>query len=206
MRWFMNPSARVSAHYVVGRDGEIVQMVHEHEKAWHAGQALLYGDPNVNSMSIGIELVNWGELQRDSLGTFYCWPDGFTRKYDISTYGQPFQDQEGKWWAPYPEVQVEATVKLCQEIVQRYPDIVDKRIVGHSDVAPGRKTDPGPAFDISEFRLKVFSSSKEETTLPDSAYGDDPAETALAERQQDRSEPEMSWIERVIARLSGIRH
>jgi N-acetyl-anhydromuramyl-L-alanine amidase AmpD len=207
VNWFQKPHARVSAHYVVGRNGQIVQMVHENEKAWHAGKAKLSGDPRVNSMSIGIEIVNWGELQYDgALNTFYCWPGNYTRKYDPKKYGQPIQSPDGKWWAPYTDAQVDAVVSLCRDLVQRYPAITEDRLVGHSDVAPGRKTDPGPALDMDEVLSRVFESDEPESVLlPDSAYlEDEPSEEELAKRQNDRTEP-LSWFERVIARLNGFR-
>lgn len=203
VQWFMNPEARVSAHYVIGRKGEIVQMVHESEKAWHAGDATLEGDPRVNSMSIGIEIVNWGELQEHN-GTYYCWPGNYTRKYDISKYGAPItaiKNIAGRpkvtYWAPYTPEQYDAVIKLCREIIQRYPAVTVDRLVGHEDVAPGRKTDPGPAFDFDRVRSEVFAVADE---LYMDLDEDDPVdESELARRQSDRSEP-MSWVERIYAR------
>ena len=203
MKWFQAKHSRVSAHYVMGRDGRVVQMVHEGEKAWHAGAAKLEGDPRVNSMSIGIEIVNWGSLQKQDR-TFYCWPGNYTQRYDIAKYGVPVQSKDGQWWAPYTEEQRQALVKLCGEIVQRYPAITKERIVGHEDVAPGRKNDPGPALDMEWIRDQVFQEDAPDI-LPDSVYmDDDPSEEELAQRQQDRAEP-MSWYDRVTARLNGFR-
>jgi len=168
VRWFQSPSSRVSAHYVVGRRGEVVQMVQESEKAWHAGLASLEGDTRVNSMSIGIEIVNWGELRKDEDGQFFCWPEAtkgsgeYTRPYDIATYGSPVSG-DGKWWAPYTQEQRDAVAKLCREIVARYPGVTRDRIVGHSDVAPGRKTDPGPAWGMEEARDRVFLVEESQT-------------------------------------------
>jgi N-acetylmuramoyl-L-alanine amidase len=120
VKWFQNERARVSAHYVVGRDGTVVQMVHEHEKAWHAGRSKLEGDPRVNSMSLGIEIVNWGKLEKHS-DTFYCWPGGYTRKYDVTKYGKPYQHTDGTYWAPYTDEQIDAVVRLCRDIVRCSP-------------------------------------------------------------------------------------
>jgi N-acetyl-anhydromuramyl-L-alanine amidase AmpD len=111
--WFQNCSAQVSAHYVVGREGQVLQMVHDQDVAWHAGRSAMRpelpdGDPkkepNVNAFSIGIELVG----THDS---------GFTDKQLATLYS------------------------LLEVLVTRYR-ITPERVVGHCQIAPGRKTDP----------------------------------------------------------------
>ena len=102
----------VSSHYVVGLDGEVVQLVPEDRRARHAGVSFWRGETDVNSASVGIEIVNAGP--------------GTAR-------GQP----------AYPEAQVAAVRDLCRGIMERHA-ITD--VVGHSDVAPTRKVDPGAAF------------------------------------------------------------
>ena len=207
VRWFQSPSSKVSAHYVIGRDGQVVQMVQEHEKAWHAGMASLDGDPYVNSMSIGIELVNWGELRHED-EQYYCWPDDFKRPYDVAKYGAPrefFKTVDDKrvptYWAPYTSEQEEALVDLCREIMERHPEITPERIVGHEDVAPGRKNDPGPALGIEKLRARLSALPNELYAEPDE---DDPSEEQLAKRQEDRAEP-LTWYQRVMARLNEFR-
>ena len=205
LKWFMDPVARVSAHYVIGRDGAVVQLVKEQDKAWHAGAALLEGDPRVNSMSLGIELVNWGRLKRRS-NSFYCWPDDYMRAYNVKKYGKPMESTkfvDGRrtkaYWAPYPEAQLEALVVLCRQLKQKYPAITPERIVGHEDVAPGRKDDPGPALNMKWVRDQTL-------ILPNELYYDsdepDIDKEAIAKRQQDRAEP-LSWYEKALARLHG---
>lgn len=102
----------VSAHYVVLEDGNIVQCVQESQRAWHAGNSTWAGEDDVNSRSIGIEIVNRGH----DLG----YPD-------------------------FPLRQIAAVITLCKGIILRR-EIPAHRIVGHSDVAPGRKKDPGEKF------------------------------------------------------------
>lgn len=107
-----DPASEVSSHYLVHEDGRIVQMVRESDRAWHAGQSSWRGTTDVNSRSIGIEIVNPGH----GLG----YPD-------------------------YPKAQIVAVIELCRGISDRHgirPDM----ILGHSDVAPGRKVDPGEKF------------------------------------------------------------
>lgn len=104
---------KVSCHYLIAEDGEVVRMVPEEKRAWHAGRSYWRGIEDVNSASIGIELVNPGH----ELG-----------------------------YRPFPEDQMEALIPLMVDIVGRY-GITRGNIVGHSDVAPARKIDPGELFD-----------------------------------------------------------
>jgi len=114
----------VSAHYLVPvhpllRDGRPVvwQLVPESQRAWHAGQSFWQGTTELNAASIGIENVNLG----------------------------PRDTPQGRVWDPYPPDQQDAIIRLAKDIVARYA-IPPTRVVGHSDIAPQRKTDPGPLF------------------------------------------------------------
>lgn len=106
---------RVSAHFLIERDGKIKQYVSCHNRAWHAGISSFHGRENCNDYSIGIEL-------------------------------------EGTDWTPYTNEQYQQLRRLIKEIKKHFPLITDSRICGHSDVAPGRKTDPGPTFDWKRIR------------------------------------------------------
>lgn len=110
-------SAEVSAHYMIWEDGRVVQLVGEDKRAWHAGVSSWNGEQDLNSRSIGIEIVNGG----------HDWP--------LSENVLP----------PFPSVQIEALIELCTGILGRW-DIPGARIVGHSDIAPARKEDPGEHF------------------------------------------------------------
>lgn len=112
LQWLQNPLSEVSCHYVVMEDGRIFQLVPEAARAWHAGQSVWHGETDLNSASIGIEIVNPGH-------------DG----------GYP----------DFPAAQVEGVIALCRDIVARHAIPAD-RILGHSDVAPRRKADPGERF------------------------------------------------------------
>ncbi|MHA7899118.1 MAG: peptidoglycan recognition protein family protein [Henriciella sp.] len=116
-----DPAAEVSAHYMIWEDGRVVQLVGEDKRAWHAGVSRWQGDEDLNSRSIGLEIVNGG----------HDWPlpDGVL--------------------PPYPQAQIDALIQLTHGILERW-DIPDKRIVGHSDIAPARKADPGEHFPWSQ--------------------------------------------------------
>lgn len=108
-----DPSAKVSAHYMVEEDGRIYKLIEESERAWHAGVSSWRGHTNINARSIGIEIANPGH-----------------------EFG----------YRLFPEEQMKAVIVLCQDILSRHP-IPARNVVGHSDVAPERKEDPGELFD-----------------------------------------------------------
>ncbi|MBP0615246.1 N-acetylmuramoyl-L-alanine amidase [Jiella sp. KSK16Y-1] len=112
VRWLADPASEVSCHYVVHEDGRVVQMVREAHRAWHAGQGSWQGVSDINSLSIGIEIVNPGHAG-----------------------GLP----------DFCETQLEAVIRLSADILARHT-IPPERVLGHSDVAPARKQDPGEKF------------------------------------------------------------
>jgi N-acetylmuramoyl-L-alanine amidase len=102
----------VSAHYIVLEDGRIVQTVPEAKRAWHAGVGFWAGEEDINSCSIGIEIINRGHD--------WGYPD-------------------------FPSRQIAAVTALCRGIMLRH-DLQPHRVLGHSDVSPSRKKDPGEKF------------------------------------------------------------
>ncbi len=106
---------RVSAHFLIRRDGILQQFVSTRKRAWHAGESLCMGRERVNDFSIGIELEG-------------CDQESFTR------------------------VQYQSLFHLMQSLRGAYPWLGSDRCFGHSDIAPGRKTDPGPCFDWDRFK------------------------------------------------------
>ncbi|MBX9456007.1 MAG: N-acetylmuramoyl-L-alanine amidase [Rhizobium sp.] len=110
--WLLRPESEVSSHYFVFEDGRIIQLVPENARAWHAGRSCWKGETDVNSASIGIEIVNPGH------------PGGLP---------------------DFPEVQIAAVIGLCCDVIGRHA-IMPERVLGHSDVAPVRKIDPGERF------------------------------------------------------------
>lgn len=119
----------VSAHYVNDESGELYQLVDEEFAAYHAGVSYWNGLKNINNQSIGIEQVNLG----------YDWLNKFPEERASKVLGSE------KTWCAFTELQLEKTIKLSKDIIKRY-DIKPYNIVGHSDIACGRKSDPGPLF------------------------------------------------------------
>ena len=111
LRQLCNPASEVSAHYFVWEDGRVVQLVAEERRAWHAGKSFWKGDTDLNSASIGVEIVNCGH----------------------------------ETLPPYPQTQIDAVIVLARDISQRW-SIAPRRVLAHSDIAPGRKRDPGELF------------------------------------------------------------
>ena len=143
---FRDPDRRVSCHYIVGLDGTLLQMVRDEDCAWHCGTSSWRGREGCNRRSLGIEIVNWGRLKKEN-GSFFCWPEDFSTPYG----GPPPIAAEGDWWTPYPAGQVEQVVSLSGHLVERHKIPLDN-VVRHSDIAPDRKIDPGPAFPWVEFK------------------------------------------------------
>lgn len=108
----------VSAHLLIRRNGECLQFVPFHRRAWHAGRSSFDGQENCNDFSIGIEL-------------------------------------EGSDHQAFSDAQYECLAQISQTLMKCYPGITEERITGHSDIAPGRKTDPGPFFDWNTYRQRL---------------------------------------------------
>lgn len=137
-----DPAAKVSAHYFIREDGQVVQMVAERDRAWHAGRSSYRGITDINSASIGIELQNPGH----------------------------------EWgYRPFPRPQMENLLRLVAAITARHR--IDRAdVIGHSDVAPARKEDPGELFDwglLARHRLALARPARllADPGWPDGAFG-----------------------------------
>ncbi len=144
----LSPEKEVSAHYLVGEEGGVLQLVGEDKRAWHAGKSYWRGETDMNSASIGIEIQNPGH-------------SGGLK--------------------PFPPAQIEAVSVLCRAIMQRW-DIPPQNVLAHSDIAPGRKVDPGPLFPWQVLAAQgVGIWPQEADEIPDDitaslyAFGYDPA-------------------------------
>lgn len=124
-----DPEAKVSSHYVVAEDGTVLRLVPDDKRAWHAGQSHWRDIDDVNSASIGIEIINPG--------------------HDLG-------------YRPFPDEQIDAVIRLVHDLKDRY-EITRGNIVGHSDIAPARKRDPGELFPwgkLARLRLALPRPTK----------------------------------------------
>jgi N-acetylmuramoyl-L-alanine amidase len=157
INWLTNPESKASAHLVLARDGTITQLAPFNVKTWHAGLSHWDGLSGLNSYSIGIEMDNAGPLKKVGdkyqawFGTLYTEDEVVLAKHKL--------DDESRWWHAYTEVQIQKALELAQLLVRRY-DLKD--VVGHEDIAPDRKRDPGPAFPLENVRALVFGRGEEE--------------------------------------------
>ncbi|EGH07127.1 N-acetylmuramoyl-L-alanine amidase, partial [Pseudomonas savastanoi pv. glycinea str. race 4] len=152
----------VSSHYLIGDDSKatIYKLVDESARAWHAGESEWEGRTWLNSSSIGIEIVNPG-----------------------------FKDTPaGRLWYPYTEAQIQSITVLLKDIVKRNK-IDPKHIIGHSDIAPTRKQDPGPLFPWKRLAAE--------------GLGIWPDERLVAQHQAllATNLPSISWFQQQLARL-----
>ena len=125
-----SPEAKVSCHYLVAEDGQVLRMVDEAKRAWHAGKSYWRGVTDVNSASVGIEIVNPGH-----------------------EFG----------YRPFPDEQIASVIPLVAEIKERH-GIGRGNVVGHSDIAPRRKDDPGELFpweELARRRLALPSPARD---------------------------------------------
>ncbi|MBU8539110.1 N-acetylmuramoyl-L-alanine amidase [Falsiroseomonas tokyonensis] len=140
----------LSAHFFVDRDGAVIQTVPCDRLAYHAGPSYWRGHDGLNTCSIGIEIANLGWFDRREAG-------GWTR----SGLARPLPEGEvvvaahknggpSMGWEAYPEAQLKAVAALTEAIRAAYPSI--QEVVGHDDIAPRRKQDPGPAFPLARFQ------------------------------------------------------
>ncbi|MCP5160259.1 MAG: 1,6-anhydro-N-acetylmuramyl-L-alanine amidase AmpD [Hahellaceae bacterium] len=106
---------KVSAHFYIRRNGEVVQFVNVFDRAWHAGVSVFNGRKDCNDYSIGIELAGADDM-------------------------------------PYTDDQYKSLAELTLQLFSVFPKLVPENIAGHSDIAPGRKSDPGASFDWQRYK------------------------------------------------------
>lgn len=152
------PHAKVSAHLLIARDGRISQLVPFNKKAWHAGKSEWKGLTGLNAYSIGIELDNYGKLSKTAGGS---WQTYFGKKVPDDQVIVAKHKHGGKLcgWHTYSEEQLEVLEEVALAIFNHYK-LED--VIGHEDIAPGRKTDPGPAFNMDSFRSLLLGRENEE--------------------------------------------
>ncbi|MBV8687219.1 MAG: N-acetylmuramoyl-L-alanine amidase [Alphaproteobacteria bacterium] len=151
-----DPEAKVSAHYLVAEDGQVLRLVPEEKRAWHAGRSFWRGVTDVNSASIGIEIVNPGH-----------------------EFG----------YRPFAEQQMDALIPLVADIVRRH-GIRRANVVGHSDIAPTRKQDPGELFPWQRLARLGLAAERPTRNLMDPSWTDSGFLLALERFGYDVRNPE----------------
>ena len=156
--------AQVSAHYMVEEDGRIFRLVDEGKRAWHAGVSSWRGESDINSASIGIEIVNGGH-----------------------DFGLP----------EFAQTQIDRVIALVRDIMHRY-QLKSAQVIGHSDIAPGRKIDPGERFPWGQLAMAGCALTPmdirpdgldAEAALKAIGYGPEAGVTAVVEAFQRRYRP-----------------
>lgn len=137
--WLRNPASKVSSHYVVAEDGQVLRLVDEADRAWHAGKSSWRDiDADINSASVGIEIVNPGH-----------------------EFG----------YRPFPDAQMRSVIPLVAGIVERHA-IAPANVVGHSDIAPSRKNDPGELFDWEALAARRLAVARPKRATMDPHWTD----------------------------------
>jgi N-acetyl-anhydromuramyl-L-alanine amidase AmpD len=141
LQWFKNYLYPVSAHYVIAPNGDITMTVDPKNRAWHAGESYWKGCEEMNAYSIGIEIINPGSTDQQ---TAPC-------KEDQKVWSQKdcyLVSGSKNCWYPFTKEQIKSVITLCKQLMKEYK-IPAENVLGHSDIAPGRKIDPGPLFPWS---------------------------------------------------------
>jgi len=131
---------KLSAHFILDEKGRVIQLVDTEKKAWHAGESSFQGRKNLNDFSIGVELVNPGLLK------------------DKARWAFGYENHLGQDWGNWPDSQIKSLCKLLTWIKKNHPGCID--VVGHSDVSPGRKIDPGPIFPWGKVKKHMTSQQQ----------------------------------------------
>jgi N-acetylmuramoyl-L-alanine amidase len=158
--WLNNPQAKASAHLVVSRAGVITQLLPFNRVAWHAGHSHWAGHDGLNQFSLGCELDNQGKLTHVG-NKWLAWFGGEVPADQVLEAVHKNESQPAGWQT-YTEPQIQSALLVANLLVREYGL---KDVLGHEDVAPGRKVDPGPAFPMSSFRAKVMGRDDSQSDL-----------------------------------------
>jgi len=168
--YLQNNSVKTSVHFVVERDGTVVQQVPVNRRANHAGRSTYHGRPGCNNFSIGIEIVNPGYMTDAGQGWARTWFGELFENgdYDIERVSTP---QHGDHlWMNYTEEQIAAVLDLCEGLFDYIPSLRDVRT--HWYVSPGRKVDTNPLFPLDALRARVLGrENPSEDDADDAADG-----------------------------------
>ncbi len=150
-----NPRVKASAHIIVDRDGSITQLVPFNQIAWHAGKSSHGNRKGLNKYSLGIEIVNSGPLTKSG-NVYRSWYGSAFNPSDVIEATHRNQSRP-KFWHTYTEEQIHSVTEICRLMIDVYNM---KHILGHEEIAPLRKSDPGPAFPLDRLRNKLLKENR----------------------------------------------
>jgi len=154
IRTLCDPGRKASAHVVIDFDGSITQLVPFNIISWHAGKSRHEDRVGLNKYSIGIEIVNAGKLVKSG-SNYVSW---FGKKFPAEDvfYGIHRNEEIAAYWHQYTQEQIATVEELCSLLIAEYNMF---HILGHEEISPGRKIDPGPAFPLDKLRNRILALS-----------------------------------------------
>jgi len=164
--WLSNPQAKASAHFILDRNGQVIQLVPTDKVAWHVGpsewKTATGNYTQLNRYSIGIEYVNLGGLKKTEGGVFISTTGRTVAPEDVVSH---VENGKTTYYHAFPHDQIMAGLSLMSAIKTKFPTVED--IVGHMDIATpaGRKADPGPEFPMAWYKSKLLGRSDDETVV-----------------------------------------
>jgi N-acetylmuramoyl-L-alanine amidase len=166
---------------VVARTGDITQLVPFHTIAWHAGRSQFGNRVGFNRYSIGIEIDNAGVLEKRG-NKYYSW---FNKAYEADevVFAVHRNEKTPRYWHAFTQEQIACVEEICRALVQTYRL---KYILGHEEISPGRKIDPGPAFPLDKLRERIFGGSRD-SDEPERARTEGVVTTDLLNIREDAS-------------------
>lgn len=150
--WFLSPIAKASAHLLIARDGTITQFAPFNIVTWHAGKSQWKGLNGLNQYAIGIELTNGGRLMQAG-NSWICPVDQKKVAAADVIMATHKNETTPSAWQKYTQAQLDVAVEIAALLVSTYNL---KDVIGHDDIAPIRKSDPGPAFPMGSFRSRAM--------------------------------------------------
>lgn len=159
--WFLSKKAEASAHLLIDREGLITQFAPFNVITWHAGDSRWNGLIGMNKFSIGIELVNGGRLVRSGT-SWICAVDKKAVPDNEVVIARHKNETAENGWQIYTDVQLQVAIEVATLLVKHYGL---KDVLGHEDISPFRKSDPGPAFPMGSFRSKAKGRKENDPVL-----------------------------------------
>ncbi len=162
---FEDPDVEASAHILIDEEGQVMQLIPFNKIAWHTGKSSWLDRVGLNFCSIGIEIVNAGRLEKNG----DVWRSWFGKSYPKEEVIRATHRNESEpdWWHAFNEQQITVVFELCKELMKNY-DI--QYILGHEEISPGRKCDPGPAFPLDKLRERLFQSNRKDDEEMDTGF------------------------------------